>query len=66
MSIPLELLDYGVIGLSALILIVFAYFIKLTFKFLGNHTKHHTEAVNDLRVAIKELIILIKNLNGRK
>ncbi len=55
----------GAVGIAVLVLLVFAYFLKLVFKFIGNHINHNTEAMTKFTAAITELSANIKRQNNK-
>lgn len=67
----ISLASAGAVGVSLGIIILFAYFLKLIFRFAGNHIKHLTDAiwkfidvVEKLTNKVDNVIELWKNKNN--
>ena len=56
-----QIIEGGAIGLAVLALLLVAYLIKLMFKFFGNHIRHNTTALTELKEAIHHLKEYLKN-----
>jgi len=61
-----SLVQGGAVGISIALIILFAYFMRLVFKFAGNHINHLTEAINNVCENLKEINTYLKNQNGKK
>jgi len=60
-----SLAQYGLTGVAIGIIILFAYFMFLVFKFAGNHLKHLTNSINSVNDTLKEVIFYFKKTNGK-
>ena len=73
MDLFVELAQYGSVGIALALIILMGILIRSVFIFMGNHSKHNTEALTKLNEKIKQDIEigkethkLLRNLNERR